>query len=332
MRSRAVPQTRRPIPILVIPPPEHCLMRFEAGAIRNFRSNIVMTMPPPLFDRLLLRRRRLRSLGSGPQFLNHIVTAELAERLSIINRPLQTMLVHGAASTLLTAKAQDLRPAAKIIATDIVERPDIDLVFDDEALPLAPHSLDAFIHVLGLESTNDVPGVLAQISRALKPDGVFLAAVLGGDTLSELRQAWLSAEIEVLGGTTPRVAPFVHIREWGALLQRAGFALPVVDSDRRIARYRDIVALMRDLRGLGLANPMTERSRKPLSRRLLASLAQAYANLCAPADGRIPATFEILYLTAWSPHPNQQKPLSPGSASLRLAEALGVEERKLKRD
>lgn len=289
-------------------------------------------MPPPIFDRQLLRQRRLRSLRSGSQFLNDIVTAELAERLAIINRPLRAMLVHGTASTVLKAAASEIRPSAKIIASDIVERPNLDLVFDDEALPFAPHSLEAFVHVLGLESTNDVPGVLAQIRQALKPDGVLLGAVLGGDTLVELRQAWLIAETEVLGGATPRVAPFIHIREWGALLQRAGFALPVVDSDRRIARYRDLVGLMHDLRGLGLANPMMQRSRKPLSRSLLAAVARAYADRYAAADGRIPATFEIIYLTAWHPHESQQKPLRPGSATLRLAEALGVEERKLKRD
>ncbi|HYN00785.1 MAG TPA: methyltransferase domain-containing protein [Aestuariivirgaceae bacterium] len=264
--------------------------------------------------------------------MNGIVTAELAERLAIINRPLRTMLVHGAASAVLKAAVSDLRPAAEIIASDIAHRPELGLVFDDEALPFAPNSLEAFVHVLGLESANDVPGVLAQIKRALKPDGVFLAAALGGDTLAELREAWLIAETEVLGGATPRVAPFIHIREWGALLQRAGFALPVVESDRRTASYRDLIGLMRDLRGLGLANTMMQRSRKPLSRRLLAAVAQAYADRYATADGRIPATFEIIYLIAWYPHESQQKPLRPGSASQRLAEALGVEEGKLKRD
>lgn len=291
-----------------------------------------MAIPPPIFDRALLRRRRRRFLQQQPQFLNGIVTAELAERLAIINRPLRTMLVHGAASAVLKAAVSDLRPAAEIIASDIAHRPELGLVFDDEALPFAPNSLEAFVHVLGLESANDVPGVLAQIKRALKPDGVFLAAALGGDTLAELREAWLIAETEVLGGATPRVAPFIHIREWGALLQRAGFALPVVESDRRTASYRDLIGLMRDLRGLGLANTMMQRSRKPLSRRLLAAVAQAYADRYATADGRIPATFEIIYLIAWYPHESQQKPLRPGSASQRLAEALGVEEGKLKRD
>lgn len=291
-----------------------------------------MTMPPLIFDRMLLRQHRLRSLRSGPQFLNEIATTELADRIAMINRPFQTMLVHGAASSLLKAKARELRPPAKIIASDSVKAAEVDLIFDEEALPFAPGSLEACILVWGLESTNDIPGVLAQIRQALKPDGVFLAAVLGGETLNELRQAWLTAEALVMGGTTPRVAPFIYVREWGALLQRAGFALPVVDTDRRTVRYTDVVGLMHDLRGLGLANALMERSRKPLSRRLLAAVAQAYVDRYATADGRIPATFEIIYLTGWSPHESQQKPLRPGSAAMRLAQVLGAEEKKLKRD
>jgi SAM-dependent methyltransferase len=264
--------------------------------------------------------------------LNEIVTAELADRLAIVNRPLRQMVIHGSASCHLKAVVARQRPDATIIASDVLTSGDVDLVFDDELLPLAPQSLEAFVYVLGLESVNDVPGVLAQIRRALKPDGLLLAALLGGDTLTELRQAWLAAETAVLGGATPRVAPFVHVREWGSLLQRAGFALPVVDSDRRILRYDDAVGLMRDLRGLGLANAMMERSRRPLSRGLLGRLVQAYAERNAASDGRISSTFEIIYLTGWSPHESQQKPLRPGSAAMRLAEALGVEEKKLKRD
>jgi SAM-dependent methyltransferase len=295
-------------------------------------SNKAMTLPPPIFDRKLVRQRRVRSLGSGTRFLEDIVTAELIDRLGAINRPLRTMLIHGAASSGLKTGASKRRPAARIIASDLLMRPDIDLVFDDELLPLSSQSLEAFIYVLGLESTNDVPGVLAQIRQALKPDGAFLAAVLGGETLSELRQAWLTAEAALLGGATPRVAPFIHVREWGSLLQRAGFALPVVDSDRRTVRYGNILGLMQDLRELGLANAMAQKSRKPVSRRLLEAVARAYAERYAASDGRIPATFEIIYLTGWSPDESQPKPLKPGSAAVRLADALGVEEKKLKRD
>ena len=287
---------------------------------------------PRIFDRSLVRQRRRRSLPTAVNFLNEIIAADLADRIRILNRPLQTMAIHGGASTLLKLQAGKLRPGASIIASDLVARPEIDLIFDDELLPFAPQSLEAFISVLGLESANDVPGILAQIRQALRPDGVFLCAVLGGDTLSELKQAWLAAEASLIGGTSPRVAPFIHVREWGALLQRAGFALPVVDADRRTVVYQDIFGLMHDLRRLGLANAMIGRSRRPLSRPLLAAVAQAYRERYSTADGRISATFEIIYLTGWAPHQSQPKPLRPGSAAMRLAEALGVEEKKLKRD
>jgi SAM-dependent methyltransferase len=291
-----------------------------------------MADPPRIFDRSLVRQRRRRSLPTAVNFLNEIIAADLADRIRILNRPLRTMAIHGGASALLKLQAGKLRPGARIITSDLVARAEIDLTFDDELLPFAPQSLEAFISILGLESANDVPGILAQIRQALRPDGVFLCAVLGGDTLSELRQAWLAAEASLIGGTSPRVAPFIYVREWGALLQRAGFALPVVDADRRTVRYEDVFGLMHDLRRLGLANAMTGRSRRPLSRRLLSALAQAYRERYSTADGRISATFEIIYLTGWAPHESQQKPLRPGSAAMRLAEALGVEEKKLKRD
>src|SRR6185295_1113961 len=217
-------------------------------------------------------------------------------------------------------------------ASDSIPFPRASLLFDEEALPFAAESLNGFIKLLGLESVNDIPGTLAQIRRSLAPDGLFLAAVLGGETLNELRRAWPAAESEVPGGTAPRIAPFVHVREWGALLQRAGFALPVVDADRRTVRYPDLLALMRDLRGLGLTNALLARSRRPMTRRLLLRLMETYAAHFAAEDGRISATFEIIYLTAWSPHETQPQPLRPGSAAKRLADALGVKETPLKRD
>ncbi|HEY7749344.1 MAG TPA: methyltransferase domain-containing protein [Aestuariivirgaceae bacterium] len=290
-----------------------------------------MAFPPAIFDRKLLRWRRLRT-RSGARFLNDLIAAELAERLAVINRPLRTILLTGPASVPLKAKLMQARPDSKIILGDILPSPGVDFVFDDETPPLAANTLEAFVYALGLESVNDVPGVFAQIRQTLKPDGVFLASVLGGETLSELRQAWLEAETEVIGGATPRVAPFVQVREWGALLQRAGFALPVVDADRHTVRYSGVIQLMHDLRALGLTNVMSERSRIPLSRRLLERVSQCYLDRYAAPDGRIPATFEIIHLSGWSPHESQPKPLRPGSAKLRLAEALGVDEKKLKRE
>jgi hypothetical protein len=291
-----------------------------------------METPPVIFDRSLIRRRRQRWAKTAPQFLNDVVIADLLARLAIVNRPLARILVHGPGAATLADSLAGLGGTATLYASDSIPFNGAALLFEEEALPFAAESLNGFINLLGLESVNDIPGTLAQIRRSLAPDGLFLAAALGGETLTELRRAWLAAESDVLGGTSPRIAPFVHVREWGALLQRAGFALPVVDADRRIVRYPDLLALMRDLRGLGLANALLARSRRPMTRRLLFRLMEAYAAQFAAADGRISATFEMIYLTAWSPHETQPKPLRPGSAAKRLADALGVKETPLKRN
>jgi NADH dehydrogenase [ubiquinone] 1 alpha subcomplex assembly factor 5 len=291
-----------------------------------------METAPVIFDRRLIRHRRQRWSNSGPQFLNDIVIADLLARIAIVTRPLARMVLHGPGAATLADALPGLLKTSEFHASDSIHFPGAALLFDEEALPFADETLNGFIKLLGLESVNDIPGTLAQIRRSLAPDGLFLAAVLGGETLNELRRAWLAAESDVLGGTSPRVAPFVHVREWGTLLQRAGFALPVVDADRRTVRYPDLLALMRDLRGLGLANTLMARTRRPLTRRLLLRLMEAYAAHFAQADGRLVATFEIIYLTAWSPHESQPKPLRPGSAAKRLADALGVKETPLKRD
>ena len=183
---------------------------------------------------------------------------------------------------------------------------------------------------LALQLVNDLPGALVQIRRALKPDGLLLAALLGGDTLKELRQAWLVAEAEVMGGVSPRVAPFADVRDLGALLQRAGFALPVVDSETVTVTYPSPLALMREIKAMGASNMLTSRRRVPVTRRLLARASEAYLERFALPGGRVPATFEILTLTAWAPDESQPKPLRPGSARTRLADALGVPERKLR--
>jgi len=287
---------------------------------------------PQIFDRSLVRRRRQRWAKSAPQFLNDVVIADLLARLAIVNRPLARILAHGPGSAALANSLAGLRSTSTLYASDSIPADGAALLFDEEALPFAAESLNGFIKLLGLESVNDIPGTFAQIRQSLAPDGLFLAAALGGETLTELRRAWLAAESDVLGGTSPRIAPFVHVREWGALLQRAGFALPVVDADRRTVRYPDLLALMRDLRGLGLANALLSRSRRPMTRRLLFRLMEAYAAQFAAADGRISAIFEIIYLTAWSPHETQPKPLRPGSAAKRLADVLGVKETPLNSD
>ena len=205
-----------------------------------------------------------------------------------------------------------------------VDLPDI----ESEPLALQPESLDLAVSALAFQFVNDLPGVLAQIRRALKPDGLLLAAMIGGDTLTELRQSFAAAEAELEGGVSPRVAPFADLRDIGALLQRAGFALPVTDVDRIVVRYDSAFALMADLRRMGATNILVERRRTPTRRATLLRMAQIYGERFADADGRIRATFDVIWLSGWAPHESQQKPLKPGSAKASLAEAV----RKLTRD
>ena len=202
---------------------------------------------------------------------------------------------------------------------------------DEEALPFRDASLDLVVSALALQFVNDLPGTLIQIRRALKPDGLLLAALAGGDTLTELRQAFAAAEAEIEDGISPRVVPFSDVRDMGALLQRAGFALPVTDVDRVTVRYASPISLMHDLRRMGATNALLERSRRPLKRATLRRMTEVYAERFADRDGRIRATFEIVWLCGWAPHASQQKPLAPGSARQRLADVLGTEEIRLPR-
>lgn len=196
------------------------------------------------------------------------------------------------------------------------------VVADEERLPFEPESFDLAVSALALHNVNDLPGTLIQVRRALRPDGLFLAALMGGQSLTELRQAFLRAEEETMGGVSPRVAPFVDLRDLGALMQRAGFALPVTDSDVVRVRYASMFDLIRDLRAMGATNVLTSRSRKPLRRATLLRAAEIYTDMFSDPDGRVRATFEIVYLAGWVPHESQQKPLKPGSATVRLADAL----------
>jgi SAM-dependent methyltransferase len=204
---------------------------------------------------------------------------------------------------------------------------ELTVVGDEEALPFAGERFDLAVSLLALHAVNDLPGALIQIRRALKPDGLFLGCLLGGDTLTELRQAFAQGESEVEGGASPRIAPFADLRDLGNLLGRAGFALPVTDIDTVTVRYPDPFALMRDLRAMGLANPLHDRRRAPLRRETLMRAAGAYAERFADGDGRVRATFDLVWLSGWAPHESQQKPLRPGSARARLADALGAPER-----
>lgn len=290
-----------------------------------------MPANPTIFDRQLLRLRQRRAHARGPAtFLLEHVAAEVAERLAAVLRKFGLAVDLGTpADQLRRALAKNGNIATLIAADPSAARLDNAfprVVADEEALPFADGSLDLVVSALALQWVNDLPGTLIQIRRELKPDGLLLAAMLGGDSLMELREAFASAESEIEGGLSPRVAPFADLRELGALMQRAGFALPVVDSDRLTVRYDSAFALMHDLRAMGATNVLTERRRTPLKRATLTRMAQIYAERFSDADGRVRATFEIAWLSGWSPHASQQKPLKPGSAAQRLADALGAKE------
>lgn len=282
-----------------------------------------------VFDRALGRRRLTRALAADyPDFLLARATQDLEERLSAVLRQFTVAADLGTALPLaapvLRAKAQTLLRMAEAAGgpADLAA----DFLGDLERLPLAPACLDLAASLLALHGVNDLPGALIQIRRALRPDGLFIGCLLGGRTLNELRQVLLEAEAETSGGVSPRIAPFADLRDLGSLLQRAGFALPVVDSEVVTVRYRDIFGLLRDLRGMGWGNALSARRRSGMRRDTLMRAASLYAERFADPDGRLRATFEIVWLSGWAPHESQQKPLRPGSAKTRLADALGVRE------
>ncbi|MET4310530.1 SAM-dependent methyltransferase [Bradyrhizobium sp. RT4b] len=265
--------------------------------------------PPALFDRALLHARQRRALAQGEvTFLLDRVAEDMTDRLAAVMREF-----HAAADLWTPGEGLTGLPSLQRIALDEA---------GVEKLPFAPESLDLVVSALALQFVNDLPGVLAQVRRALKPDGLLLAAMIGGDSLTELRQAFAAAEAECEGGVSPRVAPFADLRDIGALLQRAGFALPVTDVDRVVVRYANAFALMQDLRRMGAANVLIERRRTPTPRATLLRMAEIYAERFADADGRIRATFDIIWLSGWAPHASQQQPLKPGSAKASLAEAV----------
>jgi SAM-dependent methyltransferase len=294
-----------------------------------------MAHSPTLFDRALLRSWRRRALALAPSdFLLDRVAEDAADRIATVLRRFELALDLGTPGDALRRALIASGRVGTVIAADAlidrVARDDsasvLKLVCDEEALPFDDASLDLVTSGLSLQFVNDLPGTLVQIRRALKPDGLFLAALIGGDSLSELRQAFATAEAEIENGVSPRVAPFADVRDLGSLLQRAGFALPVTDVDRFTVRYASPLALMHDLRRMGATNALVERSRRPLKRAVLARTMEDYGARFADADGRIRATFEIMWLSGWAPHESQQQPLKPGSAKTRLADALGTQE------
>ncbi len=286
-----------------------------------------------LFDRALLARRRARAARNlhAHDFLLRRAGEDIAARLGAVTREFPLALNLGAHHGVLTSLLREHPRIGRIFSADsclaLVEKCEGPrLVCDEEVLPFADASLDLIVSGLALHLVNDLPGALIQIRRALMPDGLFLGAVLGGRTLFELREALAVAEEEIDGGVSPRVAPFADVRDYGALLQRAGFALPVTDADVVQASYATPLDLMRELRAMGASNMLTARRKKPLKRGVLMRACEIYGERFPAPRGRIRATFEIIHLTGWAPDASQPKPLRPGSAKTRLADALGAQE------
>jgi SAM-dependent methyltransferase len=283
-------------------------------------------------DKALLRRRLARAHerpGGFADFLHRAVAADLAERLAGVERQFPLAIAHAGqtgglaealAATGRVGQVVRLEPAQAALAGAAAGM--AGAVADEEALPLAPASVELFVSALALQWTNDLPGALVQIRQALKPDGLFLAALTGGQTLAELREALVAAETELRGGASPRILPAAKVRDLGALLQRAGFALPVADRDVLIVRYDSAFALFADLRAMGASNALMERERRPATRRLFLRAAEIYAERFSDPDGRVRASFEIVSLSGWAPHESQQQPARRGSAQVSLAEVL----------
>jgi SAM-dependent methyltransferase len=288
-----------------------------------------------IFDRERIEANRSRAARTLPEcdFLYREAAGDLVTRLFAVNREFTLAADIGAGHGALSTALHDAFPQLRIVALDtsaaLLRNPDActhRVQAREEMLPLRDGAFDLAFSNLALHLVNDLPGALLQIRRALKPDGLFLAALLGGDSLIELRQAMMLAETEILGGVSPRVFPTADVRDLGGLLQRAGFTLPVADAEKLTVTYPDALALMSELKAMGAGNALAARRRNFTSRRLLARAAEIYAERFSTEGGRVRATFEMIYLSGWAPHESQQKPLRPGSAAARLADALGTVE------
>jgi SAM-dependent methyltransferase len=279
---------------------------------------------PLLFDRNLVRAHRRRAAPglAGHSFLLERAAQDIAERLHEIERRFEPVLLQGARGGVLEQALANHPRLGHLI----------DLPHDEEALPFGAGVFEAVLSLLSLHWVNDLPGALIQIRQSLRPDGLFVGTLFGGETLRELRQALAEAEIETEGGLSPRISPFLELRDGAALLQRAGFALPVADRDLVTVTYESPLHLMHELRGMGETNALIERRRAPLKRGTLARALTIYGEKFGTATGRVAATFDLLTLTGWAPHERQQQPLKPGSAKTRLADALGASENPLPRD
>jgi len=292
-----------------------------------------MTDELTVFDRRLVRARRDRAAPGFDDFdfLFREVADRLADRLLDITRAFPMALELGAHTGVLKRILAGRGQIETLVQCDLSERmmrraDGLAVVADEESLPFDAPRFDLVLSNLSLHWVNDLPGALVQANRCLKPDGLFLGAILGGDTLHELRDCLMQAELDLRGGVSPRLSPFAQVRDAGTLLQRAGFSLPVTDSDVITVTYENAFRLMRDLRGMGETGATFVRAKHFTRRDLFMHAAALYQERHADSDGRIPATFEVIYLHGWSPHDSQQQALRPGSAKNRLADALDTKE------
>lgn len=289
------------------------------------------TTPPQVFDRRQLRRQRERAATgmSGYDFLYREASMAIAERLSMVKKTFPVVLDIGSPSDFISDTLMKRNGTETVFAGDLSWRlmqgnpAHIPMVLDEEFFPFAEASLDAVFSNLSLHWVNDLPGALAQISRALRPDGLFMCAVLGGGSLVELRTSLMHGEIAASGGASPRVSPLLDLRDMGALMQRAGFALPVIDSEVIVIDYQSPLHVMRDLRGMGAANATHNRPRHMTARAVMLEAAKYYTENFSTEDGRVKATFEIIYAIGWKPDASQQQPLKRGSGQVNLVQILG---------
>jgi len=279
---------------------------------------------PKVFDRPLIARHLARRPRDADDFVTRLVLADLEERLGTVTRDFQQALIMSPdASRLPTAGRSANGPFRFERTSTVVETPGVPLV-DPEILDLPRRGYDLIVSIFDLDVVDDVPGFLARARAHLRGDGLFIAAAIGGDSLTELREAFLSADAEISGGGFLRVAPFIPLSEAAGLLQRAGLALPVSDVETHTVRYESPLSVMRELKLLGASNPLADRPTKFATLRLIQAAAAAYANLATDLDGRVRATLEIIWMSGWAPHESQQKPLKPGSAEISLTKVLGT--------
>jgi hypothetical protein len=273
-----------------------------------------MALPPKIFDQSLIAHHLARR--SGEDFVMNLLLGDLQDRLLTLIRDFPRALIIGPDVSRLPAAGRTAKGSFAFTRLPAFGN-------ETELPPLPEGEFELIVSLLHLQAVNDVPGYLAQLRARLVPDGLLLVAALGGNTLTELREAFLAADAEVSGGASARVAPFIQVRDAGGLLQRAGLALPVADVDTHIVRYATPFALMAELKALGASNPLLDRSRRPATRALLTAAAEAYARQDADPDGRVRATLELIWLSGWVPHESQQQPLKPGSATVSMTRILG---------